>query len=125
MNISLKLICFLFFIFLAACAGQQGIQDSRVTFIDNKWLSNIHLKSVQPIFNNQENLTVQVTGFNDSSYELLEYRIEWFSDNGLIISTILTQWTEFPAFENTDFHFASTAPTKKATSFKILIREKQ
>jgi len=126
MNASLKVTCFLIFISLGACANRQKVLDSRVTFIDDHWLSSIELVSVHPVINKQGNLSVQVTGVNSStSYESLEYRVEWISERGFLIPTILTRWTEFPSFESAEFTFIATSPTDKAASFKILIRTKK
>jgi hypothetical protein len=69
-------------------------------------------------------LVIQVTGVNQTtSYKKLEYKIEWIDQNGFVIPTILSRWTEFPAFENTGFRFKAVAPKTTATDFRILIRK--
>jgi len=103
---------------------KQTVIDKRVSFIDEAWNSHLRLTNVLSIVGEDGYLRVQVTGFNDaSSYQKLQYRIQWLNKSGVFITTILTRWVDFPAFQNSPFNFQEIAPSTKATSFQILIRE--
>lgn len=115
----------LFVALVSGCgAGKQGILDPRVSLIDDEWGGDLRLTAVLPVPNRDGLLEVQVNGYNDTSgYKKLQYRIQWFNVSGLVIPTILTRWTDFPAFPNTVFSFSAISPNKEATSFKVLIRD--
>ncbi|HHZ70608.1 MAG TPA: DUF1425 domain-containing protein [Methylococcaceae bacterium] len=115
---------FLFCFILLGCSMKQMVIDERVSFIDAGWNSHLRLTNVLSTVSDDGHLRVQVTGFNDgSSYQKLQYRIQWLNKSGLFIPTILTRWVDFPAFQNSPFNFQEIAPSTKATSFQILIRE--
>lgn len=111
-------------LFLVYGCIRPELTDPRVTFIDSAISRTVRLTEILPVVGQDGHLTVQVTGFNDSFWhQKLQYRIQWFDQNGLEIPAILTRWVDFPAFKNSAFNFQATAPSKNATSFKILIRE--
>jgi len=113
--ISVLLLC-------TACATTSI--DTRIQVLDSFWGTDVHITNVASFINSSDLLEVQITGVNEESdYLKLEYRIEWLDNNGFLIPSKLTQWTEFPAFEKTDFRVKMIAPKTNATDFKILIRE--
>ena len=68
-------------------------------------------------------MMAQVTGENlTNKYKLLEYKVEWFDDDGFIINSILSNWTDVPAYATQEFHIKVIAPSAKARTFKFYIR---
>lgn len=119
LNILILLSVFL----LTSCVTARPV-DPRVIIIDNFLASDISISNVSSMINSGGLLVIQVTGVNQTtSYKKLEYKIEWIDQNGFVIPTILSRWTEFPAFENTGFRFKAVAPKTTATDFRILIRK--
>lgn len=117
------LIFFLSLFFLSGCVTVRPV-DPRVRIIDNFLASDISITQVSSVRDKGGLLEIQVTGVNNTSYyKKLQYRIEWLDQNGLVIPTILSRWTGFPAFENTEFRFKAVAPKPTATDFRILIRK--
>ncbi len=108
---------------LTSCVAVRPI-DPRVTVIDKFLSSEISISNVSTAVNSGGLLEVQVVGVNlTASYKKLESKVEWIDKKGFIISTILSRWTEFPAFENAEFRFKAVAPKITATDFRILIRK--
>lgn len=119
----LSVLTLLFVFLLTSCATVRPA-DPRVTIIDNFLASDILVSNVSSVINRGDLLEIQVTGTNNtSSYKKLEYKIEWLDNNGFIIPTILSRWTEFPAFGKAEFRFKAVAPQTTATDFRILIRK--
>lgn len=119
----LKILLLLSVFLLTGCATTRAI-DPRVTIINHLLASDITISNVLSVVNSGGFLEIQVTGMNQTvSYKKLAYRIDWIGQNGLVIPTILSGWTEFSAFENTEFRFKAVAPKTTATDFEILIRK--
>lgn len=98
--------------------------DSKATIIDSFLAYEISITGVKTLINKGGLTEVQLTGVNNtSSYKRLEYRIEWFDNNGFLIDTVMSRWTDFPAFGNSEFGFRAVGPTTAATDFRIKIRE--
>jgi len=111
------------YLILTGCAGVQTV-DPRVSIIDNFLAADISINKVLSRINSSGFMEIQINGVNKTLfYKKLEYKIEWFDQNGFLIHTILSQWTEFPVFENAEFSFKAVAPKTTATDFKILIRK--
>ena len=119
----LRILVLISVFMLTSCATARPI-DPRVTIVDNFLASDISINNVSSMVNNGGFLEIQVNGLNKTSfYKKLEYKIEWLDKSGFTISTIMSRWTEFPAFENTEFKFKAVAPKTTATDFRILIRK--
>ena len=113
----------LIIILLASCATTRPL-DPRVAIIDDYLSREIEIINVLENENNAGFMEIQVSGYNQTSfYKKLEYKIDWFDQNGFAIPTILSRWTMFPAYGNTEFRFKAIAPKKTASDFRVLIRE--
>jgi len=98
--------------------------DSKATIIDSFLAYEISITRVKTLTNKGELMEVQLTGVNNtSSYKKLEYKIEWLDKNGFLIETVMSRWTAFPAYGNSEFGFRAIAPATAATDFRIKIRE--
>ena len=98
--------------------------DGKVTIIDSFLAYDISITEVKTRTNTGGLMEVQVTGVNDaSSYKKLAYQVDWFDKNGFSINTVLSRWTDFPAYGNSQFGFRAVGPTKAANDFRIKIRE--
>lgn len=98
--------------------------DARVQVLERFWGTDIRITEVMTTINSSRLMVVQVTGVNeDSDYLQLEYRVEWFDQEGMLIPSKMTHWVQFPAFEETEFRLKVVAPKPSAADFKILIRE--
>ena len=97
---------------------------SKATIIDSFLDNEISITDVKGLINTGGLMEVQLAGVNNtSSYKKLEYRIEWLDNNGFLIETIMSRWTDFPAYGNSEFGFKAVAPSTDATDFRIKIRE--
>lgn len=116
------ILCFMFV--PIGCATVKPIMDPRVTIIDHSLSGDLSIINVSSVVNKGGLMEVQVTGINKTSfYRKPEYKIEWLDQNGFKISTILSRWTEFPAYKKSAFRFKAIAPKPTATDFRILIRK--
>lgn len=110
-------------ILLGGCAGSAAV-DKRVSFIDPVLVTKMEGIHALTRVNDGGLLEVQVKGISkSSSYNRLEYRIEWLDADGFTVATGKKGWTKFPAFNNTEFSFQSVAPEASVRDFKILIRK--
>jgi len=97
---------------------------SKATIIDSFLAYEISITEIKILTNKGGLMEVQLTGVNNtSSYKKLEYRIEWFDNNGFLIDTVMSRWTDFPAYGDSEFGFRAVAPKAAATDFRIKIRE--
>ena len=98
--------------------------DSKATIIGSFLGDEISITGIKTRTNRGGGTEVQVTGVNDTSlYKKLQYRIEWFDNNGFLIDTVMSKWTDFPAYGNSEFGFKAVAPKAAAVDFRITIRE--
>jgi len=97
---------------------------SKVTIIDSFLDNEISITHVKGLINTGGLMEVQLTGVNNtSSYKKLHYRVEWLDNSGFLIDTVMSRWTDFPAYGNSEFGFRVVGPTTAATDFRIKIRE--
>ena len=97
---------------------------SKATIIDSFLDNEISITQIKSLINTGGLMEVQLTGVNStSSYKKLEYKIEWFDNNGFLIDTVMSRWTDFPAYGNSEFGFRAVAPKAAAVDFRIRIRE--
>jgi len=97
---------------------------SKARIIDSYLAYEISITGVKTLTNTGGLMEVQLTGINStSSYKKLEYRIEWLDNNGFLIETVMSRWTDFPAYGNSVFGFRAVAPKAAAVDFRINIRE--
>jgi len=69
-------------------------------------------------------MQAQILGENSSSsYQKLMYRIVWFDDNGFVIESILSKWTDVPAYANQPFNITTISPSTKAKTFRLYIKK--
>jgi len=71
-------------------------------------------------------MQVQVRGESKSEkYQRLEYRIIWFDAEGFVIKSQLSNWTPIPAYAKQPFYVNATAPSVKAETFRLYIRNEK
>ncbi len=117
-----RIITICIILFLTGCTSMNSI-DPRVTIIDDPFFSDLTITEVKITPHYGDFMEVQVTGRNDTStYNKLEYKIEWLDNNEMLIPSVMSGWTKFPGFENSEFRFKAVAPTMSATDFRIKIR---
>lgn len=115
------IVCLMFL--LTSCVAARPV-DPRVTMVDHSLATKITITNVSSVVNRGGLMELQVTGTNQtSSYKRLEYKIEWLDQNNILIPTILSRWTTFPAYERSEFRFKAVAPKTTAADFRILIRK--
>ncbi len=130
----LKKICKIFVVLLifsfVGCAASNKSKttkkpvDSRVAIIDVALARKLPAIDVIVHTRSDGLMEVQVTGRNyTSTYYNLEYKAEWIDKNGLLIKTILSRWTAFPAYEQSEYMFKAVAPKATAVDFRIKIRK--
>lgn len=107
------------------CAVTKAV-DQRITVIDNFLATKITITNVIVVDNKSDFMEIQVTGINKTQfYKQLEYKIDWLYQNGLKIPTIMSRWTKFPVYKNSEFSFKAIAPKVTATDFRIIIRNEE
>jgi len=97
---------------------------SKATIIDSFLDNEMSITEIKSLINAGGLMEVQLTGVNNTSfYKTLEYKIKWLDNNGLLIDTVMSRWTDFPAYGNSEFGFRAVAPKAAAADFRIMIRE--
>lgn len=98
--------------------------DPIVKITDQKLANPYEIMDVKARIVSGDLLEVQVMAVNhSSSYEKLEYRVEWYDYNGFVIEHgRRMSWMETPAFANQEFAFSAVAPNAKAYRYKIYLR---
>ena len=133
--------------------GKVPFNDPRVTVVGSFLRSDIKVTGLNTRINSGNFMEVQVTGTNKATgyrntnatsghrnnstatsantanastgYRNLEYKIDWIDRDGFVIKTILSRWTQFPAYASSTFSFAGVAPKTSASDFRITIRKKE
>jgi uncharacterized protein YcfL len=122
----IKLLLFLMitaFIFINACT-HNIIKDSSIIIIDDVLSHDIKIEEVTTHINKNEILEIQIAGsYSGRKYKKLEYRVEWFDENQIMIDTILSSWKSTPLYRKSYFSFKAVAPSARAKEFRVLIRE--
>jgi len=124
----LKILCLIadFIVFVFPGCRTLDIKDPRVVIIDDGLRIGLSVTDIKTTPHYGGFMEVQVTGKNHMSvYKKLEYRIEWLNQNGMLIPSVMSGWTGFPAYQNTEFRFKAVAPAMSAQDFRIIIREKK
>ncbi len=125
----LKKICRIMVVIMVlsffGCAPKTKPMDPRVAIIDTSIARKLPITEVLTHTNPDGFMVVQITGRNyTSNYYKLEYKVDWLDNNGLLIKTILSKWTSFPAYEQTEYRFNAIAPKATAKDFRVKLREK-
>ena len=125
-----KILVVLLMFSLVGCAASNKSKttkkpvDSRVAIVDVIVARKLPVIDVIAHTRPDGLMEVQVTGRNYTSrYYKLEYKAEWLDKNGFVIKTILSRWTAFPAYEQSEYMFKAVAPKAVAVDFRIKIRK--
>jgi len=106
-------------LFISGCADK-----SYVKIVDNKVSDVIEVKEVKKRIRDDGFLEVQIVGENTTDeYALFRYRVTWQDKDGFDIPTISSNWQDFPAHKNAEFHINNIAPSIKATDYKIYLNK--
>ena len=123
-----KSLCYIlvYFLLMSACSPAYPVKEknSRITIID------IHLRALISINQVITNLQadglrrVQVRGVSHAeSYMKLEYKVEWLDRMGMVIPSVMSNWTVFPVYQQAEFGFKMISPNSSVNDFRILIRQ--
>jgi uncharacterized protein YcfL len=120
----MKYVLSMIFILITFSACNNSPQpDPIVKIVDrcsSRYISITDLKGRQK---SDGFMQAQVTGQNETgSYFKVEYKIVWMDENGFTIDTILSNWTEIPAYPNQPFYINVTSPNAKAKSFRLYLK---
>jgi uncharacterized protein YcfL len=116
----------LLFLLLGACSPVYPVKerDSRITIIDIHLRALISIKQITTNLQADGLKQVQVTGMSHAeSYMKLEYKVEWLDRMGIVIPSVMSNWTEFPVHQRAEFRFKMISPNSSANDFRILIRQ--
>ena len=115
----------LLILLLLAVTSLFGCGDKRVALNKNV-KGDLDVSDVQMHRNHAGFLEVHISGENDGNkYFKSEYRIVWLDEDGFPLDSLLSTWTPFPVFEDTEFHITAVAPHPRAVDFRIVIRKKE
>lgn len=103
---------------LAGCASPLEYDRSVFSISPDVKLS--YIDAVSNVRDRDGQMTVQVRGEAPKTQQVY-YKTEWFDPNGMKISTTLTSWKNAKLIENLEFTWNMTAPTKRATTYKVYV----
>ncbi|HCD36886.1 MAG TPA: DUF1425 domain-containing protein [Chlorobium sp.] len=119
-------VIFLLLLLVLGGCGSSKLNDRRASIIDGSIKGKIVLQELSSLISSDGLMSVQVTGKNTTGkYRLLEYRMEWFGMDGMLVPTVMTRWVKFPAFEKSSFSFRAVAPKAAVKDFRVIIRKAQ
>lgn len=117
------LISILTLLYFSGCSTTTN-PDPIVKIVDRCSNQYIQISDIKGRTKNDGFMQVQVTGENlTSNYFRVEYRIVWLDENDFKIDTILSNWTEIPAYANQPFHINATSPNAKTQSFRLYLKK--
>ncbi len=143
-----KLLLFLLAVILMVTAGcgKPNTSDERVTVsrdigsdnlvnniivrpIGNVWSwligEGIEIRDVRTGTNSAGFMVLQVSGHNKAhSKREFQYKVEWLDSSGMAIDSKMNVWMKASAIAQSDFRFASVAPTRQAVDFRVNTRKK-
>lgn len=80
------------------------------------------LESQKSRFTNGGMMEVEARFKNTSSFNRgLLYKVDWFDENGFLITNITTKWKRATVQSNRDFIVRAISPSDKAVDYKIRI----
>jgi uncharacterized protein YcfL len=121
MKYTILLISTLFL--LSGCSNTQQ-PDPIVKIVDRCSNNDISIQDIKGRQRSDGFMQAQVTGQNlTNSYFKVEYRIVWMDENGFTIDTILSNWTDIPAYPNQPFYIHATSPNAKTQSFRLYLKK--
>ena len=104
---------------IGGCASK-----SYVKIVDNEVSDVIEVTEVKKRIRDDGFMEVQIVGENTTDeYMLFRYRVTWQDKDGFDIPTITSNWQDFPAHKNAEFHINNIAPSLKATDYKIYLNK--
>lgn len=115
-----KLFIFTFVLFLCSCAAPMQYDHTKFSVSPDVKLLAIDANSTVRARDGQ--MSVQVSGMSEKNQSVY-YKTEWFDINGMRISTSLSQWKKVNLHKNIEFVWNATAPSKRATSYKVYITD--
>ena len=118
-------LIFVSLFFLGGCESASPKPNKSIARVvdDDCGNNTIIIRDIKGMTKSNGFMMAQVTGENlTNKYKLLEYKVEWFDDDGFIINSILSNWTDMPAYAAQEFHIKVIAPSAKAKTFKFYIR---
>lgn len=115
-----KLFIFAFVLFLCSCATPMQYDHTKFSVSPDVKLLAIEANSMVRARDGQ--MSVQVSGMSEKNQSVY-YKTEWFDINGMRISTSLSQWKKVNLHKNIEFVWNATAPSKRATSYKVYITD--
>lgn len=110
---------------LSGCESPPPI-DPRVRILDSSLQRRLVLTDLKEIERGNKTLDIQVTGdCTRDSDQRIEYRFEWFDDNGVLIRSRLSRWMPMTVAGNSAFTINGVSPSSKASDFKLSIRKEK
>ena len=93
--------------------------------VDDSLTDKITVEKINERLNSDSGLKeLQVMGTNNTGeYVKLRYRVVWFDKSGFEIDSLGKNWTELPAYKNTDFTIHIIAPSPKAVEYRLFINK--
>ena len=110
-------------IFFVGCANTPK-PNTIVKIVDRCSNHDIRIDDIKGRVKDNGFMQAQITGENlTNSYFRIEYRIVWFDENEFKIQSILSKYTELPAYANQPFIIDAIAPNNKARSFRVYLKK--
>lgn len=91
------------------------------------WLigEGIEIRDVRTGVNSAGFMVLQVSGHNKAHAKRhFMYKVEWLDASGMAIDTKTSVWLQASAMPQSEFRFASVAPTRQAVDFRVNTRKK-
>ena len=115
-----KLLVCALLLLQTSCASKLDYDHSKLLIDPDVKLYSISTNSAWRDRDGQ--LSVQVSGVSGKNQSVY-YKINWFDENGMKISTSLSQWKKVNLRENADFYWKAQAPSKRAVSYRVNITD--
>ena len=114
-------------VFLAGCASKDAKPNNSIAKVvetnEECGSKDIKIVDIKGRVKSDGFMKVQVSGENLSDeYQLLEYRVVWFDEDGFVIDSLLSKWQTAPAYAAAPFHVSAISPSTKAKTFRLYIR---
>ena len=114
----------IFALLLFSGCSKDPQPDAIVKIVDSCSSSSIVVNDIKGRKKQDGFMQAQVTGSNlTSSYFKVEYKVVWLDENDFTIDTILSNWTDIPAYPNQPFYINVTSPNAKAASFRLYLKK--
>ena len=114
-----KIVLFGALLFLFACAS---LTYDRTKFWISPDVKLLSITAQETVRSRDGQMFAQIYGVSKKDQSVY-YKIEWFDENSMKVSTSLSQWKKVNLRENMEFLWNAAAPSVRAVAYRVYVTD--